>query len=366
MFGGKVGKENQQVKCRRRCRDNYNLRCQSFTNFSDSVVFAAPTSATPIPPDSFADYLNRCGRVEVIWFRTGTNPWLHVWSVAPNKPDGSTAVTSPYNYPFADHVPDSLQKFLNLLLNGVPSATPLFGEMAASVTASGLDGKNVIGQSVYPPSRDIWGPSKNTLLYIQDTTLQVTANGYALQMKKADVQQAVFDFTTKFSSLLASYEGDKKEPKYPVNSAVEIRVTSLDDPANVAVGSGIKAESPVISALSVDDLAKQNGWDVVLWIDVLTIPGTDHSNEFYAELEAWVLERFSGNVARALPEWSKGWAYTADQGPWTSTQFLDHIRQAFTVGRTEQNNWKFEVATLKKYDKSNLFTNPLLDQLFTT
>jgi Cholesterol oxidase, substrate-binding len=103
--------------------DNYNLRCQSFTNFSDSVVFAAPTSATPIPPDSFADYLNRCGRVEVIWFRTGTNPWLHVWSVAPNKPDGSTAVTSPYNYPFADHVPDSLQKFLNLLLNGVPSAT---------------------------------------------------------------------------------------------------------------------------------------------------------------------------------------------------------------------------------------------------
>ena len=238
--------------------------------------------------------------------------------------------------------------------------------MAASVTASGLDGKNVIGQSVYPPSRDIWGPSKNTLLYIQDTTLQVTANGYALQMKKADVQQAVFDFTTKFSLLLASYEGNKKEPKYPVNSAVEIRVTSLDDPTNVAVGSGIKAESPVISALSVDDLAKQNGWDVVLWIDVLTIPGTDHSNEFYAELEAWVLERFSGNVARALPEWSKGWAYTADQGPWTSTQFLDHICQAFTAGRTEQNNWKFEVATLKKYDKSNLFTNPLLDQLFTT
>ena len=23
MFGGKVGKENQQVKCRRRCRANY-------------------------------------------------------------------------------------------------------------------------------------------------------------------------------------------------------------------------------------------------------------------------------------------------------------------------------------------------------
>lgn len=341
--------------------DNYNLRCQSFTNFPDSVVFAAPTSATPIPQNSFGDYLNRFGRVEVIWFRTGTNPWLHVWSVAPDKPDGSTAVASPYNYPFADHIPDSLQKFLNMLLNGVPSATPLFGEMAASVTANGLDGKNVLGQSVYPPSRDIWGPSKNTLLYIQDTTLRVTANGYAIQMKKTDVQQAVFDFTTKFTALLASYEA---KDKYPVNSAVEIRVTSLDDPANVAIGSDIKPESPVISALSDDDLAKQNGWDVALWIDVLTIPGTDHSNEFYAELEAWVLERFSGNVARPMPEWSKGWGYTADQGPWTNTQFLDHVRQTFTVGRNDQNNWKYEVDTLNKYDKSNLFTNPLLDQLF--
>lgn len=344
--------------------DNYNLRCQSFTNFPDTVVFAAPTATTPIPPNSFGDYLNRCGRVEVIWFRTGTNPWLHVWSVVPTKPAESTAVTSPYNYPFADHVPESLQTILKSVLKGIPSATPLFGETAARVTANGLDGKDAIGiGGTYPPSRDIWGPSKNTLLYIQDTTLLVTANGYALQMKKADVQQAVYDFTTKFTALLASYE---KDNKYPVNSAVEIRVTSLDDPAQVAIGSGITAASPVISALSYDDLAKKNGWDVALWIDVLTIPGTAHANEFYADLEAWVLQRFSGTAARSLPEWSKGWAYTANQGPWTNTQFLNHIRQAFTDGRTDQNNWKFEVNTLKTYDKANLFTNPLLDQLFTT
>ena len=344
--------------------DNYNLRCQSFTNFPDSTVFAAPTSAIPIPQDSFGDYLNRYGRVEVIWFRTGTNPWLHVWSVAPSKPDGSTEVTSPYNYPFADYVPEVLQDFVKQILNGIPSVTPLFGETAALVTANGLDGKNAVGQpGVYPPSRDIWGPSKNTLLYIQDTTLQVTANGYAIQMKKADVQQAVFDFTSKFTSLLASYE---QNGKFPVNSAVEIRATSLDDPASVAIGSNIGAESPVISALSYDDLAKQNGWDVALWIDVLTIPGTDHSNEFYAELETWVLERFSGNAARPLPEWSKGWGYSADQGPWTNPQFFDYIRQTFTVGRNDQNNWQCEVDTLQKYDKFNLFTNPLLDQLFTT
>jgi hypothetical protein len=66
-----------------------------------------------------------------------------------------------------------------------------------------------------------------------------------------------------------------------------------------------------------------------------------------------------------MPEWSKGWGYT-DGGPWTNTLFFDHIRQAFTVGRNDQNNWEFEVDTMKKYDKSNLFKNLFLDQLFTT
>ena len=342
--------------------DNYNLRCQSFTNFPDTVVFAAPTSTTPIPQDSFGDYLNRYGRVEVIWFRTGTNPWLHVWSVSPTKPVDSTEVISPYNYPFADHVPESLQTILKTLLNGVPAVTPLFGETAALVTANGLDGKNILGQSVYPPSRDIWGPSKNTLLYIQDSTLQVTANGYALQMKKADVQQAVFDFMTKFTALIQSYE---QQGIYPVNSAVEIRVTGLDDPTKVTIGTNVNAESPVISALSYDAIAQQNDWDVALWIDVLTIPGTDHSNEFYEELEAWVFQRFSGNLARSLPEWSKGWGYTPEQGPWTNPQFFDYLRRMFTTGRNSQNDWQYEANTLKKYDKYGIFTNPLLDQLFT-
>ena len=42
---------------------NYNLRCQSFTNFSDLTVFAKPNSPGDTPKDSFGDYLNRCGRV---------------------------------------------------------------------------------------------------------------------------------------------------------------------------------------------------------------------------------------------------------------------------------------------------------------
>ena len=85
---------------------------------------------------------------------------------------------------------------------------------------------------------------------------------------------------------------------------------------------------------------KKNNWDVALWIDVLTIPGTNFSTEFYADLEAWVLRRSkkTPHDPRAHAQWSKGWGYMAGQGAWSNPQFFDHIRQAFT-----ENNWKFEV-----------------------
>ena len=67
----------------------------------------------------------------------------------------------------------------------------------------------------------------------------------------------------------------------PINSPLEIRVTSLDDPAQVGVPAGTTAESPVISALSYDEEAKNNNWDVAVWFDVLTLPGTPHSDDFY-------------------------------------------------------------------------------------
>ena len=45
---------------------------------------------------------------------------------------------------------------------------------------------------------------------------------------------------------------------------------------------------------------------------------------------------------------------------------MESVRQMLTTGRTDEDNWNYEVATLAKYDKSNLFTNELLDTLFTT
>jgi hypothetical protein len=341
--------------------DNYNLRCESRTDVPSATLFVTPTSDQPVPANSFAEFFNRSGRIEVLWFPYGekppsfppsmvpVHPWLHVWTMSPEQPPGSTAVAQPYNYPFADHPPDILRTLLSGLRE-FPGTTPSFGYYAAKTTADGLQDAK---------SRDIWGPSKNTLLYIQGTTMRVTANGYAIHLKRSDVQQAVADLTQKFSSMLDDYAG---RGQYPINSPVEIRVTGLDDPAEVGISP--TPRSPLLSALGIDATDRRNRWDVALWFDVLTIPGTPYANEFYRDLEQWIVGRFSGAAGRTMPEWSKGWAYTADKGPWTDADFVRYVRNLLTVGREAEDNWEYLLTTLAKYDKSHLFSSPFLDQLF--
>ena len=344
---------------------NYAMRCQSITSLTAATLFQPGNASGPPPADSFAEYVERFGRVEIIWFPFTDNPWLHVWQVAPEQPGGSRQTSGPYNYPFADYLNDTLQKILRdgFKSGGLGPLTPDLGQAMFTTTDRGLDGKGFAGNAgVYPVSRDIWGPSKDTLLYIQDTTLKVTANGYAIQIRKADLQQAVHDFIAEYQALVAKY---RQQRQYPANSALEIRVTGLDDPGQVTVPPGQTASTPVISSLTYDDVARANGWDVALWLDVLSIPGTPYANEFYTDLEAWLLERFTGSAGRVFPEWSKGWGYTS-AGPWTSETFIQHVRDAYTSGRASDQTWSWQVSTLAKYDRSNLFGNPFLDTLFGT
>lgn len=348
--------------------ENYYLRCVSYTDLTSDVLFAAPTAETPIPPQSLASFLEQDGRIEAIWFPftwvwpSKPLPWFKVWSVSPTKPDTSREVDKPFNYIFSDNLPEVVTNMVRSLTSfGGGILTPAFGQLMQDVSINGLNGTGIF-RGLLEPSNDIWGLSKNTLLYVKDSTLRVTANGYAVQMKKADVQQAVHDFATQYVNMVNAYA---KRWQFPINSPLEIRVTSLDDPAQVGVPTGTTAESPVISALSYDEEARNNNWDVALWLDVLTLPGTPHSNDFYEELEVWIQNRFKGAAGRPMPEWSKGWAYTTN-GAWTSSDYMESVRQMFTTSRGDENNWNYEVATLAKYDKSNLFTDELLGTLFTT
>jgi hypothetical protein len=264
---------------------NYNLRCLSYTTVSASTLFPVGNPSGPPPTNSFADLVQRYGRVEIIWFPFTTNPWLHLWQMAPTMPAGSQLVVEPYNYPFADHVNSTIEAFLQNAFGhggGLGALTPELGQMMFDSTNDGLAGRSYpLGTNAYPVSDDIWGTSRDVLLYIQDTTLKVTANGYAIQLNHAHLQQAVAAFVETYQALITKYQS---MGEYPVNSAVEIRATGLDDPSQVNMAPGQQASTPVLSSLTYDKVASDNHWDMALWVDVLTIPGT--LNERYCQ-ELW-------------------------------------------------------------------------------
>ena len=321
---------------------NANLRCQSYTDIPVSQLFAAPGAGAS---STFASFLEEAGRVEAIWYPFTTKPWLKVWSVSPNKPAGAVKVSSAYNYVFSDELPVEVSELATKIINGEPAATPTFGNTQYEVSVAGLLATN---------TNDIWGPSKDTLLYIKPTTIRETANGYTVQMNRANVQRAVSEFSAFFTSLIASFtaKGD-----YPVNMPVEIRVTGRDEPADVEVKG---ASAPVLSALH--PRSDHPDWDVSVWFDVLTFPLTPTSVTFYRRLEQWFFSNFR-SYGSVRNEWSKGWAYSS-QAAWSDPTVLHTtIPEIYRTARNAGNSWDWALATYNRYDPHRIFTDAFHDVL---
>ncbi|WP_083749324.1 cholesterol oxidase substrate-binding domain-containing protein [Frankia sp. CcI49] len=322
---------------------NQRLRCQSWFDIPWTQLFAAPGSGAT---RTFASYAESAGRVEAIWFPFTDNPWLKVWSRSPSRPLLSRTVNSPYNYGFSDNLPKQATDLIAQIIAGNGSLTPTFGQTQIALVGTGL-----ITTATY----DIWGWSKNLLLYVRPTTLRVTANGYAILTSRANIQRVVNEFCTYYRSRLTAYQD---QGRYPMNGPVEIRVTGLDATGDVGVTS---AGSPQLSA--VRPRPDHSDWDVAVWLDILTVPGTPYSNQFFREVEAWIFGNFSGNYAAVRPEWSKGWAYTTTaawaDGPTIGTT----IPNAYRAGQPAADNWDTARSTLNSFDPHRIFTTPLLDAL---
>jgi FAD/FMN-containing dehydrogenase len=319
---------------------NSRLRCQSFVNVPASALFGAPGSSS----QTFDAYVEQSGRVETIWFPSTAEPWLKVWTVAPEKPLLSREVDAPYNYVFADVIPKTLSVLIQEILDGNGAITPTFGQAELDIVAAGL---------VSTLTADIWGWAKDLLLYVKPTTLRVTANGYAVLTSRASIQQVIYDFITYYQSQVAVYQADGN---YPMNGPVEIRVTGLDNPSDVEVASAL---SPQLSALR--PRPDQPGWDVSVWFDILTMPGTPTSDQFYQDIEQWMFTNYTGSYAAVRPEWSKGWAYT-DTAAWSNPTMLGTtIPAAINAGQSIGDNWTSALATLDAYDPHRVFSNAFLN-----
>ena len=310
---------------------NSNLRCVSRVDVSAEELFAAPGSAG----QTFDSFVDGAGRAEAIWFAFTAAPWLKVWSVSPTRPATSRPVTGPYNYPFSDNAPPPVAALAGRILAGAAQLAPAFGQAQYAATAAGLTAT---------ASADIWGRSKNLLLYVRPTTIRMHANGYAVLTDRGNIQQVVHEFTAFYQQLLRRYAD---RGRFPVNGAVEIRVTGLDDPGDVDVPG---AQPPALSA--VQPREDHPEWDVAVWLDVLTLPGTAYAEHFYRELEQFIFATFTG----ARVEWSKGWAYT-DEAAWSAADVLHANVPASFPG------WEQAVATLNRHDPHRVFSTRLLDDL---
>jgi FAD/FMN-containing dehydrogenase len=321
---------------------NQRLRCQSFIDVPATELFG-PTAGTG---RTMSSYLDRSGRVEAIWFPFTSNPWLKVWTPTPNKPFLSREVTQPYNYPFSDSIPQNLSDLVKrIIIGGEGALTPLFGQTQYAITTAGL---------LFTLSGDIWGWSRTVLQYIRPTTLRVTANGYAVLARRADAQRVINEFVQFYQNRVDAY---KARGEYPMNGPVEIRITGLDNPGDVGNGATI----PTLSALK--PRPDHPEWDVAVWFDILTLPGTPGADRFYREIEQWMLSNYSGTYATLRPEWSKGWAYT-DSAAWQDdTMISTTIPNLQRAGQSAANSWDAARATLNRYDPSGIFRSPLLNRL---
>ena len=163
------------------------LRCQSFVDIPASELFAAPGRAGR----TFESYVAESGRVETIWFPFTDKPWLKVWSVSPRKPPTSRRVTGPYNYPFSDLIPLPVATLAKQILHGATSAAPAIRPSRVLASAAGLAATD---------SADLWGPAKNTQIYIRASTLRYDEFGYSVLTRRADLQRVINLFTNRYPS----------------------------------------------------------------------------------------------------------------------------------------------------------------------
>lgn len=325
---------------------NQRLQCQSWYNVGAPTLFGAPGTSG----NTFESYVNSTGRAEAIWFPFTSDPWLKVWTRSPKQPLFSIETSSPYNYPFSDDISSEESTLISEIVSGDGSLTPTFGALQLSIVEAGL---------VVDLAWDLWGWSKDLLLYVKPTTLRVTANGYAVLTSRTSVQQVINDFYVFYSNLLAGYQN---EGLYPMNGPVEIRVTGLDQTSDVEMAGAV---SPQLSALRPrPDMPSYN---CAVWFDILTVPGTPYSDEFYETVEAWMFSHYVDPYAFVRPEWSKGWAYSnsgATGSAWSNPTVLGTtIPNAYTKGQASGDGWSAALATLDSYDPHRIFSNAFLQTL---
>jgi len=307
---------------------DHNLRCVSYVDIPATEMFAPPGSGGR----DLASFMDSTGRLEAIFYAFSDNPWLKVWGVSPTQPPTSRVVTQPYNYPFTDSFPELVVDLAEQAVTSTPSAAVALGLASYTVTATGLAATFAL---------DLWGASKDLLLWLRPETLRVHHGSLVAITRRDQAQRVVSEYIAKYLELR---DAAQARGEFPMNMPIEIRITGLDDPADCGLSG---AQPALLSAIA--PVPGRPDWDTAVWLTAATLPGTPGHQVFKRELEQWAFEHFSGDYARLRPEWSKGWAYTADAA-WADADVLGRqIPQAFGP------SWNLAMQQLDAFDPKRIY-----------
>lgn len=283
--------------------------------------------------------VERHGRVQQLWFPFTRTPIVQHFTQEPYSQ--GTRVTEPLTVRLSPNLPASFTAAFESTLGHWPWLTPLV-ERATLREMRHLS----------PPDHVWHGTSGNVLLYVQHDTLRVISLAYAVLSRAGEVQSAVHDLGHAFDQMLHRYARAGYEP---INSCLEFRVTDVDRADALGLPGAVPALLSPARPLPGSDAER------VIWLDLVTVPGTPGSLEFYADFESWLWERFAApGTLRA--EWSKAWAVGPD-GPWTNDVIIDRVL------RSNDPDGSLDTAcavgeTWRRFDARSVYGSRLTERIF--
>lgn len=187
----------------------------------------------------FDSFLQKSGCVEVIWFFFIDKFWLKVWMLILCCLFGVCVVNGLFNYFFFDNIFKVLFDLLVVINIGYLEFILLFGKLQYDL---------VVGGMVLILGYDLWGWSKDLLLYIKFSMLCVIVNGYVVLIWCCDVQWVINEFYLQYQMMVVVY---CVNGCYFMNGLVEICVSGFDQFGELIV-FGVQVFSLLVICLCFD------------------------------------------------------------------------------------------------------------------
>ena len=333
---------------------NLKIRNTSIVDLTAAEVLSPPDSQTA---NSFANLSDQYGTIDFLYypFNNAGLCWIKTWTVTPEKPENAREVFEPYSLttgvnmtvPFAEAFHSALRTFPKAIV-------PLYNQSAAL-------GVKALFSNDNPETKinDIWGSAYTTTLYVQPNTHRKTVAAWGVIVSRENMQRALFEFFEYLENLLKEF---KTKGQFPYTGPLELRAHGLDNNDDVLIPHAVE---PTFSGARPHPDHPEK--DTIIWFAINNNVDQPHASEFNALLEEFFLSNYL-DYGIVRPEWTKGYAYTADGsfgGAWTNDEILlETFPSTWRDGYPNDNNWDWGVSKLVESDPFGVFSNSHLDKLF--